>query len=188
MPPRIKFNKEDIIAASIKLIQDEGVESLTARKIAERLGSSVKPIFTWFTNMEDLKSSVISEAERINGEFISNEMNKVGCPPYKLVGLAYINFARVEPNLFKLLYMRDRSDEIKPNSEEDKEKNRALYEMIMKTANLTFDEAYMFHLEMWIFVHGIASMIVTNYLEWDYDFINKALTDMYQGLLRRVKE
>ena len=36
---------------------------------------------------------------------------------------------------------------------------------------------------MWIFVHGIASMIVTNYLDWDIDFIDRALSDLYKGLL-----
>ena len=40
-------------------------------------------------------------------------------------------------------------------------------------------------MEMWIYVHGIATMIATAYLEWDLDFISAALTDAYQGLRLR---
>ena len=40
-------------------------------------------------------------------------------------------------------------------------------------------------MELWLYVHGIATMIATNYLEWDIEFIDKALTDAYQGLKNR---
>ena len=54
--------------------------------------------------------------------------------------------------------------------------------IIIKNLGISEDEAYLFHLELWLYVHGIATMIATNYLEWDIDFIDKALTDAYQGL------
>lgn len=41
---------------------------------------------------------------------------------------------------------------------------------------------------MWIFVHGIATMIATDYLEISDDDISFMLTDMYQGLLKRFSE
>ena len=44
------------------------------------------------------------------------------------------------------------------------------------------DEAYLFHTEMWIYVHGIAVMIVTSFLDWDTETISQMLTDIYQGL------
>ena len=43
----------------------------------------------------------------------------------------------------------------------------------------------MFHLEMWIYVHGIAVMLATSYLEWQEDFISQVLTDAYSGLKYR---
>ena len=45
----------------------------------------------------------------------------------------------------------------------------------------------MLHLETWLYVHGIATMIATNYLEWDSEFVSNALTDCYTGLLHRFK-
>ncbi len=55
----------------------------------------------------------------------------------------------------------------------------------MKNLTLSEDEAYLFHLESWLFVHGIAAMLATSYLNWDTDFISRALTDAYQGLKHR---
>ena len=55
----------------------------------------------------------------------------------------------------------------------------------MKNLGIDENEAYFFYLELWLYVHGIATMIATNYLEWDIEFIDKALTDAYQGLKNR---
>ena len=38
-------------------------------------------------------------------------------------------------------------------------------ELIMKGTGLGMNDAFMLHLELWIFVHGIASMIATSYLK-----------------------
>ena len=102
-------------------------------------------------------------------------------PPYKASGMAYIRFAREQKELFKLLFMRDRTHEGKAAGDE----LEALLGLIQKSMGLSRDDAYRFHLEMWIYVHGIATMIATAYLEWDMDFISAALTDAYQGLRLR---
>ena len=46
----------------------------------------------------------------------------------------------------------------------------------------------MLHLEMWIFFHGVASMLVTGYLNLEEEMISAALTDLYFGQLQRQKE
>lgn len=40
-------------------------------------------------------------------------------------------------------------------------------ELIQQKLGLNEDSVYLFHLEMWIYVHGIATMLATSYLEWD---------------------
>ena len=102
-------------------------------------------------------------------------------PPYKSSGMAYIRFAKEEKELFKLLFMRDRSRE---NLGGNKEEIRSLIELIKQNLNISEEEAYLFHLEIWIYVHGIATMAAT-YLNWDIEFINKTLTDVYTGLKYR---
>ena len=84
--------------------------------------------------------------------------------------------------MFKLLFMRDRSHEAAENSHEQ---IRPLIQLIRQNTGLSEEEAFRFHIEMWVYVHGIATMIVTSYLDWDMDFVNEVLTDGYIGLKYR---
>lgn len=60
--------------------------------------------------------------------------------------------------------------------------------LIQKNLGLDEDEAYLLHLEMWIYVHGVATMVATSYLEWEEEFISRVLTDGYEGMKARYKK
>ena len=81
--------------------------------------------------------------------------------------------------------MRDRSGE---TIEENKEEIRPLLALIENNIGISEQAAYQFHLEMWVYVHGIASMIATSYLDWDDEMASEALSDAYQGLRHRFTE
>ena len=181
MPPKCRFTREEIIQAALDLTAEKGVGALTARGLAQRLGSSAKPIFGLFANMEEVQQEVVKAANLRYQEYLRQDMSAGRYPPYKASGMAYIRFAREQKELFKLLFMRDRTHEEKAAGDE----LEALLGLIQKNMGLSRDDAYRFHLEMWIYVHGIATMIATAYLEWDLDVISAALTDAYQGLRLR---
>lgn len=181
MPPKCRFTREEIIQAALDLTAEKGVGALTARGLAQRLGSSAKPIFGLFANMEEVQQEVVKAANLRYQEYLRQDMSAGRYPPYKASGMAYIRFAREQKELFKLLFMRERTHEEKAAGDE----LEALLGLIQKNMGLSRDDAYRFHLEMWIYVHGIATMIATAYLEWDMDFISAALTDAYQGLRLR---
>ena len=185
MPPKFKFSRTQVISAALEIVQDEGMGGLTARALASRLGSSAKPIFGLFKNMEEVQQEVIKAANTIYQSYLSNDISAGKYPPYKASGMAYVRFAREKRELFKLLFMCDRSSE---NIEEDRESILPLLDMIQKNLGTGEDEAYLFHLEMWIYVHGIATMIATSYLDWDDAFVSRVLTDAYIGLKIRFTE
>ncbi len=78
--------------------------------------------------------------------------------------------------------MRDRSHEI---IGDDKEELGPLLKLVQQKLGLDEESAYLFHLEMWIYVHGIAAMLATSYLEWNEEFISRVLTYRYEGLKDR---
>ena len=184
MPPKCRFTREQIIQAALELTAEKGIGALTARSLAQRLGSSAKPIFGLFTNMEEVQQEVLKAADQRYQAYLQEDMSAGQYPPYKASGMAYIRFAREQRELFKLLFMRDRTNEEKAAGEE----LEALLSLIRQSMGLSREEAYRFHMEMWIYVHGIATMIATAYLEWDLDFISAALTDAYQGLRLRFSQ
>ena len=161
-----------------------GIAAVTARGLGAKLGSSVKPIFSLFENVEEVQNEVLKAAEKLSQARIRETMESGQYPPYKASGIAYICFAREEKELFKLLYMRDRSRE----TFDEGDSIKPLIEEIQKQTGLSEEDAYRFHLEMWVYVHGIATMIATSYLEWDLDTVSEVLTDAYVGLKYRFSQ
>lgn len=185
MPPKFKFTRDEITNAALNVTRKNGISGLTARALAAELGCSVKPIFGLFKNMEEVGQEVLAASDLLYQNYLLEDMAKGKYPPYKASGMAYIRFAKEERELFKLLFMRDRSRE---KIEENKEEIRPLMQLIQQNLGISEDEAYLFHLEMWLYVHGIATMIATSYLDWDDEFISRVLTDAYMGLKYRYTE
>ncbi len=121
-------------------------------------------------------------ANELYQSYLQKDMAEGKYPPYKASGMAYIRFAKEEKELFKLLFMRDRSGE---RVGENKEEIRPLLKLIRQNLGLSEEDAYFFHLEMWIYVHGIATMLATSYLELDEEFISRVMTDGYEGMKAR---
>lgn len=184
MPPKIKITKEDIINTAINIVRKEGVNALNARNIAGALNSSTQPVFSNFATMDELRLAVVEAADILCQEYMQREMENGEYPAYKASGMAYIRFAKEEKELFKLLYMRDRTMERIPK---ETELNTQMESMVQSNTKLNGMDAKLFHLEMWAYVHGIATMIATGFLELDWDLISRMLTDSYQGLRKQFE-
>lgn len=182
MPRKFMFTREEILVAALDLTREKGIAAVTARGLGEKLGSSSKPIFSLFENMEDVLNAVIEAADKVYQRYLEEDMANGKYPPYKASGMAYIRFAKEERELFKLLFMRSRSRE---SAQNDKDGMKPFIKLIQQNLGLSEEEAYMFHTEMWLYVHGIATTLATSYLIWDEEFISRVITDGYEGLKAR---
>ncbi len=185
MPPKFKFTREKIINSAVDIVRKNGISALTARALAAELSSSAKPVFGLFQNMEEVQTEVLRSADSLYQAYVQKAMKGNRYPPYKASGIAYIQFAKEEKELFKLLFMRDRTGEA---ITENREAVRPMLNLIMQNLGINEDEAYLLHIELWVYVHGIATMMATSYLNWDMDFVSKSLTDVYEGLKYRYAE
>jgi len=184
MPPKVKITKEEIIRVSVELVKRNGEEALNARAIACAMNCSTQPIFSNFATMEELKTAVIIDAYNHYLGFIKREVESGKYPQYKAFGMAYIRFANEENELFKLLFMCDRQGrELIPTSDFNQS-----VEIIMKANGVTKEKAELMHLEMWVSVHGIATMLATSFLSLEWELISNMLTDVYQGIRARHTE
>ena len=184
MPPRVRITREEIISAALSLVREGGESALGARRIAERLSASTQPIFSNFPTMKELFLAVHSEAQKIYDGYIEREVAEGKYPPYKASGMAYIRFAGEERELFKLLYMRERRGEELPN---EVGQFRKMEKMAHGASGVPEERAGLFHLEMWAFVHGIAVMRATGFLELAEELISEMLTDAYKGVVKRYE-
>lgn len=119
MPRKNRFTREEIISAALELTRSRGIVAVTARSLAGALGSSSKPIFGLFENMDEVQQEVQKAAFAIYQKRIADAMASGEFPPFKASGMAYIRFAREERELFRLLFMRDRSHETIGSQDEE---------------------------------------------------------------------
>lgn len=161
MPPACRFTREQIVAAALAITRERGFDAVTARAIADTLHSSSKVIFSAFSGMDDLLAATIDAADAQYRAYSADFVRDSADPPYKAVGTAYIRFARNEPNLFHLLYMRDRRRE---DHSGDAENIAVLVDFLMAKLHITREDATLLHIEMWAYVHGIAVLCARHYL------------------------
>jgi len=183
MPPKVRISKEDILNEAFSIVRESGAEALNARSLANRLSCSTQPVFSNYPSMAALKEDVIERAYSLYDSYVAMEMQKGEYPAYKASGMAYIRFAKEEKQLFRLLFMRNRSIE----AAED-ERGKELFDSASRQTGIDENEASLFHLEMWICVHGIAVMIATGFQNIDLSLASEILTDNYKGLWQRFEE
>ncbi|MGL6201461.1 MAG: hypothetical protein ACRC3H_21265 [Lachnospiraceae bacterium] len=87
------------ISYAYEITKTEGIAAVNARSIAKRLKCSTHPVFRVYENMESLKEDIVKRAEKhYNTRMMSGLEHPV---PFLGMGIAYIQFAKEEKQLFK---------------------------------------------------------------------------------------
>jgi AcrR family transcriptional regulator len=100
MPPKQRFNPQDVIEAAYRVVRKQGWEGFSARTIADELNSSTRPIYDYFYSMENIEAEVVKKALAYFVEYLSRE--RTGD---KWLGqaLGYVLFANEEKHLFRCI-------------------------------------------------------------------------------------
>lgn len=184
MPPKVKLSREDIIDTAISIIRGSGASALNARTIAAALNCSTQPVFSNFATMEELRIAALEKANEICCDYLNREIESGAYPTYKASGMGYIRFAKEEKELFKFLYMRDRSKE---NDVKELKFGQEIETIVQDSTGLETSQMKVFHLEMWAYVHGIATMFATDFVDLDWELVSRMLTDAYLGMRKQYE-
>ena len=88
-----KITKEMILDTAFSIARREGLNSISNRRIAKELNSSIRPIYYQFKNTEELKLELGKKIDTYFYDYLLN--NKLGnMPLYKQIGINYIRFSR----------------------------------------------------------------------------------------------
>ena len=187
MPPKAEFSREDILEMALCIARESGIDAVTARELGNRLGSSARPIFTVFENMDEVKAMVIDCAKELYGKYVEEGLkNQLA---FKGVGVAYIRFAIEEPKLFQLLFMRAVEGEkdvsgILPVIDDNYDK---ILQSVQEPYGLEKEAAEKIYQHLWTYTHGIATMFATGLCSYTMEQIEERLTDVFKGLLLMEK-
>jgi AcrR family transcriptional regulator len=153
MPPKVKFESEDIVDAAFAIVCEHGFAALTARSVAERLGASVAPIYANFANLEELTAAVVQRAYSLSGEILARQQ---GEDIFANIGKASLELARLYPVLFREMAL---NPALHSSSYADME--QGLVKLMGESAELaewSLSERRMLLLKMRIFHLGLSLM------------------------------
>lgn len=180
MPPREKVSKEQVLETAFEMTREHGIEELTARKLAEKLGSSTQPIFRAYENMEMLKKDLFFKS----AEFFSDYMLKKrssGTPVYLAMGMAYIELAQKEHHLFKLLAAIDDYEDNEIHEFLQRGDCEELLEKLPDAKELNSEQKKELFLMIWMLTHGVATLITSKRVNLSEREIKRLLTKAYAG-------
>ena len=105
---------------------------------------------------------------------------------YQGMGMAYIRFAREYPNFFKILFMTESN--LSPDCfiQNDDMGNDVL-QTGQIFSGLSLEEQKKFHLKVWVFTHGIATLAATSTVNFTDEEIKELLGSTVREMLMGFK-
>ena len=158
--------KQQILEVAYKMAIENGVDSLTARKVAEAADCSTQPIYLEFKNMNDLRHQVL---EMIQEKLKSSvfEESFVGDPLIDLE-LSYIYFAAKHPQLFRPMYVEGKFGSANI-SEFSMEIGLRKLEESYPENDFSEDKKRNIVTGSWIIATGIGALVATGMIEINQD-------------------
>lgn len=174
------YTKEAVLKAAIEVVRRDGEDALTARSIGKELGSSSRPLFTLYDNMDSVRADVRKEAVKKFHEYVSDCLDYV--PAFKEYGLRLVNFGIKEYNLFKMIFFS-------PDLElEDFGATLiACRDAFVTDYDLTVEQSNRLVSISWTFVTGLATLVHTGAVQLTDLEINDKLSEQFVGTLSFIK-
>ena len=169
--PKSKREIEDVregcIAEALKIVEQNGVEALSMREVARRLGVSHQAPYKHFESRDHILAEIISRAYENFADHLEKASRAPGVEDEMMhLGLAYFEYAAQHPLQYRLMFSTALPD-LNEHPEMMKRANRAyslLRESIAKlpSTQLAEDPAQLTErdaLFVWAVVHGLSSAL-----------------------------
>lgn len=186
MPPKVRFQKQEIVDAALRVARRKGMDAVTAREVARELNVSVGPIFTWFDTMEQLRTEVYALAKERYREYI--ERGLAGPIPFFGLWRQYLAFARNEPELYRLLFLTKPGrasggaiESLRFSQELARESIMRIYHMDARTADCYFRD-------IWLAAFSFATLIVTDDCPYTDEEMLAVGTEISLSICKAYKE
>ena len=186
MAPKNKFTRKEMVAAAVRVVQKRGAAALTAKSLAEELGTSTQPVFTCFGTMEALKAEVYVAAERLFDEYLTKGLKeKISFLGF---GSQYIRFARKEPELYRLLFLMRPDDVGSGAFAAMRHMQELVRPSLVEIYHISAQEADRYFRDLWLVVHSLATLIATGDCPYSDREIGQILTGFSISVFKAIKE
>ena len=182
MPTKIKISKDMILDAAFEIVREDGIDSLSNRELASKLKCSIRPIYYQFENVEEMQKELYKKIEKYFYNFLMDNVVE-GVPKYKQIGINYIKFAKKEKKLFQILFVGELGLTPSEFVSKEGEDYEEIEKLIKISTNLNGNDIKDFHTKMWIFCHGIATLVANDTIKLTDNQIQDLLSYEFQALM-----
>ncbi len=199
--PRDRYHHGDLRRAlldeALRTIQQDGVDGLTLREIALRLGVSRTALYRHFTDKRALLSSVATEGFRLLTERLLNAWTAGGVRGFNAMGVAYIRFAMGNPSHYRVMFggFVDNAPRDEDLVRESTAAFQALVDAIValqKAGAVRKDDPKRLAQFIWAAVHGVSMLIIDGQLAHQQaqidDLIQFAVERISTGVARTARQ
>ena len=101
MPPKFKFTKKEIIDSGFNIVRRKGWGAFSTRSLAGELGSSSRPIYSFFRSITELEEEIVKKAVDLLYKYM---VRKRTGDPWIDHGIGYVMFALKVKHLFRAIH------------------------------------------------------------------------------------
>lgn len=157
--PKQRITKEMVVEAAFELTRTEGVEAATVKQIAERLGCSVQPIYSYCDSMDGLRREAAKRTNAFIQQYISSRIDPTDF--FRSTGYAYLSLAREEKHLFQLFITQTREGIAGFDDLYRTHTDPRVAGCIAQALHVSQEAARELHLNMLIYTIGIGTILAT---------------------------
>lgn len=154
--PKQRITKDMIVDVAFEIARRSGMEKVMVKSIADELGCSVQPIYSYCTNMDGLREDVGNKARSFIRRYIVSHIDRNDL--FRSTGRAYIQLAKEEPYILKMFIMQERKNITSLNDIYETETNPHMAEVIAKDLDISVECAKQLHLNMLIYTIGLGTI------------------------------
>jgi AcrR family transcriptional regulator len=189
MPPKVIFNKAQIIDSSLKIVKEKGFKQLSAREVARELISSTRPVYENFQSMDELKKTVLQKIVDLLYEYVTRQYTKNA---FLNTGVGYVLYARDHREFFKVIFLED-NDASGIIDEMLKKLDKEIVKKVPELKKLSHTERKDLLRKGWIYTHGFAVMVFSGNIKNNHDayiikMLSEAGTIFIEDALRKHRE
>ena len=181
MPPNPRITQEMILDAAYAIAREQGADMINARTIAQRLGCSTQPVLYHFAHMEDIRREVYRMADAYQVEYLMQLPEHLN--PMIAIGLNYIRFSVSEKHLFRLLFQSDNFSGQNITDLVDTPELTPVLEIFQQEAGLNRDQTKFLFKTLTMLIHGCASLLANNTMEYEEAEIIPMLETAFNGIM-----
>lgn len=173
-----------IVDAALALLHHQGLDAVTMRKVADRLGVGAMTLYTYIGGQDELRRALTQRGFELMRQACQEHDPPDARTKWRLAGHSYVQFALAHPKLYQLMFATPVGDD-----EADGDLLRREFEPLVQVVRERMQRAGMAEdqidahqtraaLRYWVTLHGVASLAIASRVQLIESDIGPIIDDL----------